>query len=614
MIFEKENAATLVVLYARAALSFRPTICRRIDAGQDVTCNLRFASLRRLRDCSVAAAGAQQLADTCREQQGQAQANALFRLPPRPDGLGHAGAVRRLRGRLAAELHARLHRRRVRRRRYRLDQDRLPLRHRFRPGAVHRPEGPGLHHGGGLERRDAGRQVGVQAQHPPLEPLALHRRGEGLPRPGDTITIRFGDRRQGSPGIRLQTYCEREFEFRVFADPIATYDYVALPESPKIAIVPGPGVRWRAVLPTLVRAGEPFRLCDQGRRQVGQSLQPASTARCGWRATAPVAGLPGRLRFAPGGFAAVAEGLCVAEPGDCVIRVLDEAGSELCRSNPLRVARQGCAAGAFLGRHARSVERDARHQYGARVLRVRPRQGLPRRDGPPGQRLPDHRRVLARAERAVGRVRQARPLRVHSGLRVVGQHGGGRRPQRALPARGRDHPPLLACADRGRGRHRRRGTDAHDAHALFAKLAGQGLRGDGPRRRALCRHQVRARPDGNGGRGAFGLGHLRVDRARRLREGLPRRHRRQLGRAQGPARRLLSRRLVLRQLRRAHLLPGRAARPRCDLRMHAPAAALRHDGQPCAARRDGRDGRRRRGVRARSCGRADHARSARGGC
>ena len=129
------------------------------------------------------------------------------------------------------------------------------------------------------------------------------------------------------------------------------------------------------------------------------------------------------------------------------------------RADPLEPAAgsgQRCTAGAFLGRHARAIERDARHQYGARVLRVRPRQGLPRRDGPPGQRLPDHRRVLARAERAFGRVRQARALRVHSGLRVVGQHGGGRRPQRALPARGRDHPSLLARADRGRGRHRRR--------------------------------------------------------------------------------------------------------------------------------------------------------------
>ena len=31
--------------------------------------------------------------------------------------------------------------------------------------------------------------------------------------PSDTITIRFGDRRWGSPGIRLQTYCDASSSF-----------------------------------------------------------------------------------------------------------------------------------------------------------------------------------------------------------------------------------------------------------------------------------------------------------------------------------------------------------------------------------------------------------------
>ncbi len=110
--------------------------------------------------------------------------HALFRLPPRPDGLRRPEPVGKLRGGLDAKLHAGLHGRGVRGGRYRLDQDRLPLCNRFRPRAIHRPQGPGLHHRRGLERRDAGGQVGVQAQHPPLEPLALYRRGEGLPRAG----------------------------------------------------------------------------------------------------------------------------------------------------------------------------------------------------------------------------------------------------------------------------------------------------------------------------------------------------------------------------------------------------------------------------------------------
>ena len=128
------------------------------------------------------------------------------------------------------------------------------------------------------------------------------------------------------------------------------------------------------------------------------------------------------------------------------------------------------------------------------------------------------------------------------------------------------------------------GADAHDARRPVREARGQGLRGDGPRRRPLCRHQVRPRPPRDRGRGALRLGHLRVDRARRLREGLSRRHRRQLRRPQGPAGRLLSRRLVLRQLRRAHLLPGRAPRSRRHLRVHAPAPSLRHHRQPRASR------------------------------
>ena len=99
---------------------------------------------------------------------------------------------------------------------------------------------------------------------------------------GDTITIRFGDRSGGSKGVRVQTYCEAVFEFKVFVDAIATYDYVALPESPHIDIRPGPPVTWRAVLPTLRRPGDAFRAVDQGGGCLGQSERPGGSATCGW--------------------------------------------------------------------------------------------------------------------------------------------------------------------------------------------------------------------------------------------------------------------------------------------------------------------------------------------
>ena len=43
------------------------------------------------------------------------------------------------------------------------------------------------------------------------------------------ITIRFGDRRQGSPGLRLQTNCEPAFQLKVCVDAFATYEFTELP-------------------------------------------------------------------------------------------------------------------------------------------------------------------------------------------------------------------------------------------------------------------------------------------------------------------------------------------------------------------------------------------------
>ena len=53
----------------------------------------------------------------------------------------------------------------------------------------------------------------------------------GFLREGDQIIVRFGDRRQGSPGIRLQTFCEHTFEFRVLVDPNVVHITLRLKKS-----------------------------------------------------------------------------------------------------------------------------------------------------------------------------------------------------------------------------------------------------------------------------------------------------------------------------------------------------------------------------------------------
>lgn len=159
----------------------------------------------------------------------------------------------------------------------------------------------------------------------------------GFLREGDQIIVRFGDRRQGSPGIRLQTFCEKTFEFRVLVDAIATYNYVELPEQPIIEIVPGPPALYKAILPTLRRVDEPFRLCLKGEDQWGN---PSDLCDGTYRlkANMVVEGLPEEVTFNKGEFGVVLEGLTVPEAGDLCVELLDAEGEALACSNPCRFA------------------------------------------------------------------------------------------------------------------------------------------------------------------------------------------------------------------------------------------------------------------------------------
>ncbi|MBT8359496.1 MAG: DUF3604 domain-containing protein [Deltaproteobacteria bacterium] len=159
----------------------------------------------------------------------------------------------------------------------------------------------------------------------------------GYLREGDQIIIRFGDRRQGSPGIRLQTFCEYTFEFRVLVDPFAVYRYVELPEQPTIAIIPGPPVLYKSVLPTQRCLGQDFQLRLKGEDLWGNpSNQCAGTFSL--KASAPVQGLPEMVTFRKGEFYLTIDGLSVTETGDVAIDLVDSDGEIVCTSNPLRIA------------------------------------------------------------------------------------------------------------------------------------------------------------------------------------------------------------------------------------------------------------------------------------
>src|SRR5262249_14261271 len=94
----------------------------------------------------------------------------------------------------------------------------------------------------------------------PYANTLLIRVGRGYLRAGDTLTVRMGDRRQGSPGYRLQTNCEAPVELTTSIDALARYEFPELPEQPALGLVPGEAAQWKAIWPSLAVVGEPFRL------------------------------------------------------------------------------------------------------------------------------------------------------------------------------------------------------------------------------------------------------------------------------------------------------------------------------------------------------------------
>ena len=169
----------------------------------------------------------------------------------------------------------------------------------------------------------------------PYANTLLIRIGRGYLRAGDTLTIRLGDRRQGSPGYRLQTNCEALVELKTSVDAFATYEFCELPQQPGFALVPGPAASWKAIWPSLAVAGEPFRLAIVAEDMWGN---PTTEARQNLTLvpSRPVRGLPESVATKPGDGPHVFENLVADEPGDIDLALVAN-GKEVARANPLRV-------------------------------------------------------------------------------------------------------------------------------------------------------------------------------------------------------------------------------------------------------------------------------------
>src|SRR5450631_3408466 len=172
----------------------------------------------------------------------------------------------------------------------------------------------------------------------PYANTVLIRVGRGYLRAGDTLTIRLGDRRRGSPGLRLQTNVENRVELRTSVDAFAAYEFCELPEQPGFDLVPGPVTKWKAILPSLAIVGEPFRLAIVAEDKWGNPTPDAARS-FELVPSQPIQGLPARIDIRNGDGPVLIENLVAAAEGDLDLRLMAK-GEEITRANPLRVVKQ----------------------------------------------------------------------------------------------------------------------------------------------------------------------------------------------------------------------------------------------------------------------------------
>jgi hypothetical protein len=177
----------------------------------------------------------------------------------------------------------------------------------------------------------------------------------GFMRESDTITVSFGTDERG-PGIRMQTFVDPEFCFRVLVDPIATYTYVEVPGVPLMPIIPGPAHKWCAVIPTSRAINDVFALNVRADDIWGNPTGDLPYRSLLLKGNGPVDSLPQKASFHDGAKSLRVEGLRVSGIGLITIEVIDEAGAPIVRSNVMAATDE--LGATFMRRAEKQLDQD----------------------------------------------------------------------------------------------------------------------------------------------------------------------------------------------------------------------------------------------------------------
>ncbi|MEL7152886.1 MAG: DUF3604 domain-containing protein [Pseudomonadota bacterium] len=171
---------------------------------------------------------------------------------------------------------------------------------------------------------------------------------------GDTITVRFGDTSQGSPGCLMPTIAESAHQLKVSVDACATGHFAPLDDALCLAIVAGSVERWHVTAPTLRRPGETFFIGIRAEDIWGNPATPGETV-LHLHADGPVDGLPETFHFSADQQSVEISGLVIADEGTARIHLSGPDGTPLANSNPIMI-REGDYAAYWGDLHGQSGE------------------------------------------------------------------------------------------------------------------------------------------------------------------------------------------------------------------------------------------------------------------
>lgn len=118
---------------------------------------------------------------------------------------------------------------------------------------------------------------------------AFRLRGTAL-KPGDTVTITYGDKAGGSPGIRMQSYAVNHLLYPVYVDLEAKGQYLTL-AWPSFAVGGKAAEMARVIAPSIVKPGEAFEIAVRTEDRLwnrASSGIPAYEIRAGGRTVASI--------------------------------------------------------------------------------------------------------------------------------------------------------------------------------------------------------------------------------------------------------------------------------------------------------------------------------------